>query len=165
MLGLCVCVYCFLFMFVCLFFSMRNLCQLFFSMQNLSVVDIAVFPCFNFPQLFGLIPRASLFDLEAAGQHYCEDDWDKQKNQHNIIDDSELLKYCFSSAYMVALLHDSLGIPMDEKRYVLFALAGVVVILICVLYATVRSGKLIEKMLQIVSYRAILFAVVAHVFK
>lgn len=67
-------------------------------------------------ELFGLVPRASLFDLEAAGQHYCEDDWDIQKNQHNIIDDSELLKYCFSSAYMVALLHDSLGIPMDEKR-------------------------------------------------
>lgn len=150
-------------MFLC---SFQNLFQLFFfDAKSFSVVDIVVFPVFNFLQLFGLVPRASLFDLEAAGQHYCEDDWDIQKNQHNIIDDSELLKYCFSSAYMVALLHDSLGIPMDEKRYVFFALAGMVVILICVLHATVKSGKLIEKMLQIVSYKANLFAVVAHVFK
>ncbi|KAM5584846.1 putative apyrase 6 [Rosa sericea] len=67
-------------------------------------------------ELFGLVPRASLFELEAAGLQYCEDEWDKQKIQHNIVDDSDLLKYCFSSAYMVALLHDSLGIPMDEKR-------------------------------------------------
>ncbi|KAI5323446.1 hypothetical protein L3X38_032518 [Prunus dulcis] len=67
-------------------------------------------------ELFGLVPTASLFELEAAGQRYCEDDWDKQKNQHHSIVDSDLLKYCFSSAYMVALLHDSLGIPMNEKR-------------------------------------------------
>ncbi|KAM1100447.1 hypothetical protein ACFX15_006685 [Malus domestica] len=71
---------------------------------------------FNLVQLFGLVPTASLFELEAAGQHYCEDDWEKQKKQHHSIVDSDLLKYCFSSAYMVALLHDRLGIPMDEKR-------------------------------------------------
>lgn len=161
---MCVSIYVLFSVYVCLFFS-ESFSVVFFDAKSFSVVDIVVFPVFNFLQLFGLVPRASLFDLEVAGQHYCEDDWDIQKNQHNIIDDSELLKYCFSSAYMVALLHDSLGIPMDEKRYVFFALAGMVVILICVLHATVKSGKLIEKMLQIVSYKANLFAVVAHVFK
>lgn len=64
-----------------------------------------------------MVPGASLSELETAGQHYCEDHWDALKNQHNEIDDLDLSKYCFSSAYMVALLHDVFGIPMEEKRY------------------------------------------------
>ncbi|KAG6763168.1 hypothetical protein POTOM_033706 [Populus tomentosa] len=67
-------------------------------------------------EFFGLVPRVSLFELEAAGKHYCEDDWDKLKDQHHGIDDLDLLRYCFSSAYTVALLHDSLGISMNDKR-------------------------------------------------
>lgn len=67
-------------------------------------------------EFFGLIPKASLLVLEAAGQHYCEDDWSKLRIQHQNIDDLDLSRYCFSSAYMMALLHDSLGIPMNEKR-------------------------------------------------
>lgn len=63
-----------------------------------------------------MLPRVSLFELEAAGKHYCEDDWDKLKDQHHSIDDLDLLRYCFSSAYTVALLHDSLGISMNDKR-------------------------------------------------
>ena len=71
----------------------------------------------NLVQFFGLVPRVSLFELEAAGKHYCEDDWDKLKDQHHSIDDLDLLRYCFSSAYTVALLHDSLGVSMNDKRY------------------------------------------------
>ncbi|KAF7831555.1 putative apyrase 6 [Senna tora] len=67
-------------------------------------------------EVFGMVPRASLSELEAAGQHYCEDHWDALKNQHNEIDDLELAKYCFSSAFMVALLHDVFGMSMEEKR-------------------------------------------------
>ncbi|KAG6778145.1 hypothetical protein POTOM_017997 [Populus tomentosa] len=67
-------------------------------------------------EFFGLVPRVSLFELEAAGKHYCEDDWDKLKDQHHSIDDLDLLRYCFSSAYTVALLHDSLGVSMNDKR-------------------------------------------------
>lgn len=55
--------------------------------------------------------------LKAAGQHYCEDDWSKLRIEHHNIDDLDLSRYCFSSAFMVALLHDRLGIPMNEKRY------------------------------------------------
>lgn len=64
-----------------------------------------------------MVPWASLSELEAAGQHYCEDHWDALKNQHNEIDEPGLSKYCFSSAYMVALMHDVLGVSMEEKRY------------------------------------------------
>ncbi|XP_057953728.1 probable apyrase 6 isoform X2 [Malania oleifera] len=67
-------------------------------------------------ELFGLVPKASLSELETAGQHYCQDDWDKLKEQYHSIDDLDLSKYCFSSAYLVALLHDNLGISMDDKR-------------------------------------------------
>ncbi|CAJ1964892.1 unnamed protein product [Sphenostylis stenocarpa] len=63
-----------------------------------------------------MAPRTSLFQLEAAGRHYCEDHWDALKDQHNEINYLDLLQYCFSSAYMLALLHDVLGIAMKEKR-------------------------------------------------
>ncbi|KAH1215165.1 putative apyrase 6 [Glycine max] len=63
-----------------------------------------------------MAPRTSLFQLEAEGRHYCEDHWDALKDLHNEVDYMDLLKYCFSSAYMLALLHDVLGIAMEEKR-------------------------------------------------
>ncbi|KAK7306727.1 hypothetical protein VNO77_44683 [Canavalia gladiata] len=67
-------------------------------------------------EILRMTPRTSLVELEADGRHYCEDHWDGLKDQHNEIDYLDLLKYCFSSAYMLALLHDVLGIGMEEKR-------------------------------------------------
>ncbi|KAE8683062.1 hypothetical protein F3Y22_tig00111220pilonHSYRG00166 [Hibiscus syriacus] len=51
-----------------------------------------------------------------AGQHFCEDDWSKLKKKHQSLDEEDLLRYCFSSAYIVALLHDSLEIALDDER-------------------------------------------------
>ncbi|KAH1215162.1 putative apyrase 6 [Glycine max] len=67
-------------------------------------------------EILRMAPRTSLFQLEAEGRHYCEDHWDALKDLHNEVDYMDLLKYCFSSAYMLALLHDVLGIAMEEKR-------------------------------------------------
>ncbi|KAF3783093.1 putative apyrase 6 [Nymphaea thermarum] len=67
-------------------------------------------------KFFGLVPRASLSELVSAGHHYCEEDWNKLKNEHSGMDEEDLLQFCFSSAYVVALLHNGLGIPMDVKR-------------------------------------------------
>ncbi|WCJ41556.1 GDA1/CD39 nucleoside phosphatase family protein [Euphorbia peplus] len=67
-------------------------------------------------EIFGLVHRSSLSELEAAGKQYCGADWDELKSKHHGTDDLDLLRYCFSSAYMVALLHDGLGIPMNDKR-------------------------------------------------
>ncbi|KAK6926443.1 Nucleoside phosphatase GDA1/CD39 [Dillenia turbinata] len=67
-------------------------------------------------QLFGLLPRTSLSELEVAGQHYCQDDWDRLKMRHRGADILDLSRYCFSSAYIMALLHDSFGISIYDKR-------------------------------------------------
>ncbi|KAJ0083869.1 hypothetical protein Patl1_30140 [Pistacia atlantica] len=80
------------------------------------VAIFGIFNTFELRQLFGLVPRTSLFELEAFGKHYCENDWGILKNQHRGIDDLDLLRYCFFSAFTVALLHDSLGIPLHDKR-------------------------------------------------
>ncbi|KAL2510151.1 putative apyrase 6 [Forsythia ovata] len=67
-------------------------------------------------KFFGLAPRAFLSDLLAAGQQFCEEDWSKLKKKYHSLDEEDLHRYCFSSAYIVALLHDSLGIALDDDR-------------------------------------------------
>ncbi|XP_010922903.1 probable apyrase 6 isoform X2 [Elaeis guineensis] len=83
---------------------------------ELQGTPIAIHNFFYISELFGMAPRASLLNVEAAGRHYCEDPWVRLKEEHFGIDEMDLFKYCFSSAYIVALLHDGLGIPMDVKR-------------------------------------------------
>ncbi|GMI99895.1 apyrase 6 [Hibiscus trionum] len=67
-------------------------------------------------KFFRLRQRAFLSDLMMAGQHFCGEDWSKLKKKHQSLEEEELLRYCFSSAYIVALLHDSLGIALDDER-------------------------------------------------
>lgn len=67
-------------------------------------------------QFFGLDPKASVSDLMVAGKQFCEEDWSNIRKKHSIHEEEDLLHYCFSSAYIVALLHDSLGISLDDGR-------------------------------------------------
>ncbi|KAM7484367.1 hypothetical protein LguiA_000376 [Lonicera macranthoides] len=67
-------------------------------------------------KFFELAPRAFLSDLTVAGQQFCEEDWSKLKRKYPSLDEEDLRRYCFSSAYIVALLHDSLGIALDDER-------------------------------------------------
>ncbi|KAF2291909.1 hypothetical protein GH714_036079 [Hevea brasiliensis] len=67
-------------------------------------------------KFFGLGPRAFLSDLIVAGEHFCGEDWSTLKKKHHSFDSDDLMHYCFSSAYIVALLHDSLGIALDDER-------------------------------------------------
>lgn len=55
-----------------------------------------------------------------AGQQFCGEDWSKLKKRYQAFDEEALLQYCFSSAYSVALLHDNLGISLDDERYTHF---------------------------------------------
>ncbi|KAL9421236.1 hypothetical protein AB3S75_038741 [Citrus x aurantiifolia] len=71
---------------------------------------------FHTSKFFGLRQRAFLSHLLMAGEQFCGEDWSKLKKKHRSLDDEDLLRYCFSSAYIVALLHDSLGISLDDER-------------------------------------------------
>jgi len=56
----------------------------------------------------------------AAGEKFCHGDWSKIKKKYSSFDDGQLLLFCFSSAYIIALLHDTLKVPLDHKRWTLF---------------------------------------------
>ncbi|GAA0184421.1 nucleotide phosphatase [Lithospermum erythrorhizon] len=71
---------------------------------------------FHTSKFFGLPPKSFLSNLIIAGQQFCEEDWGNLKKKYHSLDEEDLLHYCFSSAYIVALLHDSLGISLDDDR-------------------------------------------------
>ncbi|KAL3581811.1 hypothetical protein D5086_016143 [Populus alba] len=58
----------------------------------------------------------TLLQKGKAGEHLCGEDWSTLKKKHHSFKDEDLVHYCFSSAYIVALLHDSLGIGVDDPR-------------------------------------------------
>ena len=71
---------------------------------------------FHTSKFFGLGSQAYLSKLMTAGQEFCGDNWLRLKKKYVTHDEEDLLRYCFSSAYIVALLHDSLGVDMDDER-------------------------------------------------
>ncbi|EPS67236.1 hypothetical protein M569_07539, partial [Genlisea aurea] len=71
---------------------------------------------FHTSKFFGLGERFLLSDLVVAGQQFCSEEWSKLARKYTTIDEEDLLHYCFSSAYIVALLHDSLGIALNDQR-------------------------------------------------
>ncbi|KAJ9549063.1 hypothetical protein OSB04_021606 [Centaurea solstitialis] len=71
---------------------------------------------FHTSKFFGLSPRTFLSEMKVAGQKFCEDDWSNIKMKYPGFPEEDLHRYCFSSAYIVALLHHSLGIALDDDR-------------------------------------------------
>ncbi|CAK9863058.1 unnamed protein product [Sphagnum jensenii] len=72
--------------------------------------------CYYTSEFFKLPATTSLAEIVDAGQHYCGQDWTQIQEEHKGAEEKELIKYCFSTAYIVALLHDSLGIGMADER-------------------------------------------------
>ena len=68
-------------------------------------------------QFFDLPPSPTLAQIRAAGEQYCSKDWAALQAGHASKSEEELLKYCFSAAYMYAFMHDGLeveaGGPLD----------------------------------------------------
>lgn len=58
--------------------------------------------------------------MVVAGQKFCDEDWSKLTQKYSSLEEDDLIRYCFSSAYIVALLHDSLGIALDDPRFFFF---------------------------------------------
>lgn len=71
---------------------------------------------FHTSKFFGVSRKNFLSELVVAGKEFCECDWSKLKKKYPGLSEEDLHKYCFSSAYIVAFLHDSLGIAFDDKR-------------------------------------------------
>lgn len=67
-------------------------------------------------EFFKLPAKTSLANLMDAGEHYCGENWANLRVKHKEVEEKDLLKYCFSTAYIVALMHDSLGISMHDDR-------------------------------------------------
>ncbi|KAF9603836.1 hypothetical protein IFM89_038019, partial [Coptis chinensis] len=67
-------------------------------------------------KFFGLFSKAFISDLMLTGEKFCGEDWSKLQKKYHTIEKEDLLKYCFSSAYIVAFLHDSLGIALGDGR-------------------------------------------------
>uniref|UniRef100_A0A7N0URE1 Apyrase n=1 Tax=Kalanchoe fedtschenkoi TaxID=63787 RepID=A0A7N0URE1_KALFE len=65
-------------------------------------------------EYFGVAPKATLSEVEAAGKEFCESEHHPKNDKHT--DELDLPSYCFSSAYIVAMVHDVLGIKMNEKK-------------------------------------------------
>uniref|UniRef100_A0A0D3FJ45 Uncharacterized protein n=1 Tax=Oryza barthii TaxID=65489 RepID=A0A0D3FJ45_9ORYZ len=65
---------------------------------------------------FGLKQSSSLSDFVLAGEQFCNKDLSTLRQMYPNRSDDDFSRYCFSSAYIVALLHDSLGVPLDDKR-------------------------------------------------
>ncbi|PAN49433.1 hypothetical protein PAHAL_9G448700 [Panicum hallii] len=67
-------------------------------------------------KFFGLKKSSSLSDFALAGEQFCNQDLSTLREKYPNRSDEDFSRYCFSSAYIVALLHDSLGVPLDDKR-------------------------------------------------
>lgn len=71
---------------------------------------------FHTGKFFELDQRAYISGLMGSGKEFCENDWSKLRKKYTVLGEDDLRRYCFSSAYIVALLHDSLGIAIDDER-------------------------------------------------
>ncbi|VVB03927.1 unnamed protein product [Arabis nemorensis] len=72
-------------------------------------------------KFFGLGEKSWLSHMISAGERFCGEDWSKLRVKDPSLDEEDLLRYCFSSAYIVSLLHDTLGVPLDDDERVRFA--------------------------------------------
>ncbi|KAH0921473.1 hypothetical protein HID58_021491 [Brassica napus] len=79
---------------------------------------------FHTSKFFGLREKDWLSAMISAGESFCGDDWSKLKVKHPTFKDESLLRYCFSSAYIVSMLHDSLGVALDDQRVEFASEAG-----------------------------------------
>ncbi|KAJ9508713.1 hypothetical protein QJQ45_028007, partial [Haematococcus lacustris] len=69
----------------------------------------------------GLGPDASLHELQAAGQQYCAKPWEELHTTFaGHVPDQFITRYCFGAAYVYALLHERLGLPLHERGVLQF---------------------------------------------
>ncbi len=92
--------------------------------------DLLAFSAFAYnTEFLGLASELTLAQLRAAGKEYCRTPWrtaqaDCRANPRPGCKERWLNRYCFASAYIVVLLHEVYGLPMDRKLTSTNQLAG-----------------------------------------
>eukprot|EP01026_Neomeris_dumetosa_P028384 TRINITY_DN22992_c0_g1_i3.p1 TRINITY_DN22992_c0_g1~~TRINITY_DN22992_c0_g1_i3.p1 ORF type:complete len:455 (+),score=56.50 TRINITY_DN22992_c0_g1_i3:130-1494(+) len=71
-------------------------------------------------KILNLPTDASLAEVEQAGKNFCRLSWQQLQRRYRHVPERYLLKTCFGAVLIIQLLHDSFGIPMDERGRVLF---------------------------------------------
>lgn len=67
-------------------------------------------------KFFGLDEKDWLSEMISAGKSFCGEEWSKLKEKYPTTKEKYLDGYCFSSAYIISMLHDSLGFALDDER-------------------------------------------------
>ncbi|KAL0885010.1 hypothetical protein Bca101_008992 [Brassica carinata] len=67
-------------------------------------------------KFFDLDEKDWLAEIIPAGKRFCKEKWPELKAEHPTTKEEYLLGYCFSSAYIISMLHDSLGFALDDGR-------------------------------------------------
>ncbi len=92
--------------------------------------DFVGFSAFAYNTGFlGLGPELTLAQLRAAGKEYCRTPWQEavascRQDPRPGCKEEWLNRYCFASAYIVHLLHEVYGLPMDRQITSTNELAG-----------------------------------------
>ncbi|CAD5312681.1 unnamed protein product [Arabidopsis thaliana] len=75
-------------------------------------------------KFFELEEKGWLSELIPAGKRYCGEEWSKLILEYPTTDEEYLRGYCFSAAYTISMLHDSLGIALDDESITYASKAG-----------------------------------------
>ncbi|XP_010277375.1 PREDICTED: probable apyrase 6 [Nelumbo nucifera] len=85
--------------------------------MNSKSIDLPQYSHLSFYLRFFRLPETTLLsNLMLIGQQFCEEGWSALKKKYSSLYEDDLVRYCFSSSYIVALLHDTLGISLDDQR-------------------------------------------------
>ncbi|KAI3944290.1 hypothetical protein MKW92_015977 [Papaver armeniacum] len=69
------------------------------------------------PKLQGkFLATENFFHTSKLENSFCNEDLSMLKYKYPTLDREDFQRYCFSSAYIIALLHDSLGVALDDER-------------------------------------------------
>ncbi|ESQ35391.1 hypothetical protein EUTSA_v10007501mg [Eutrema salsugineum] len=67
-------------------------------------------------KFLGLEEKNWLSEMISAGKSFCGEEWSTLKAKYPKTKEKYLRGYCFSSAYIISMLHDSLGFALDDQR-------------------------------------------------
>ena len=107
-------------------YSCERSCNRLGAYQPPLVGDFVAFSAFAYTAEFlGLDSQLTLATLRDAGREYCRTPWrEVAADCEPDCNEEWLNRYCFSSAYIVTLLHEVYGFPLDQQILISNELEG-----------------------------------------